>query len=179
MIPLAVLAAVAVLGTGGPPQVVHPDGRIGRFRLDVTTKAQLVGVLGKPARSIVAVTEPTGKRIGERLVYACRPGCDTFYSFSDTTGALSDFVTDSPAVRTERGSHVGLSATRASQLEHKPLVPSCSSPKVIHVRWDSTHAFVVSTLHDRVSSISFFGPLHLLRGLLLTGPPGVRGLDRE
>lgn len=154
---VAALAAVSVLA-GAPAGVLHPDGRVGSFRIDVTTKTQLVSALGKARTTMVAVSETTGSRIGLRLAYSCGASCDTVYSFSDKTGTLSDFVTASRSFRTERGSRVGMAAAQAAKLERKPLVPSCASAKVIHVRWDNTHAFVVSTLNRRVSIIAYIGP---------------------
>jgi hypothetical protein len=56
---LAALAVVVALA-GGPAQVVHPDGRVGQFRIDVTTKAQLVAALGKPRTTEVAVPKVGG-----------------------------------------------------------------------------------------------------------------------
>jgi hypothetical protein len=157
MTPLALVAAVVAL-VAPPGGVIHPDGRVGQFRIDVTTKAQVVAALGKPRTTMPALTEPTGKRIGVRLGYSCGPSCDTVYSFSDKTGTLSDFATASRAFRTERGSRVGMSAAQAARLERKPLVPGCSSAKVLHVRWDNAVQFVVSTLRGRVSILAYLGP---------------------
>jgi hypothetical protein len=57
----ALLAAAAL--AGGPTQVVHPDGRIGQFRIGVTTKAQLLTALGAP-RKTVPVKNKSGARRG-------------------------------------------------------------------------------------------------------------------
>jgi hypothetical protein len=155
--PLALAAVVAALA-GGPPQVVHPDGRVGQFRIGVTTRVQLVAALGKPRTTVDAVPTVGGTRTGVRLAYSCGTNCDTVYSFSDETGTLTDFATGSPAVTTERGSHVGLTAARAAKLEGKRLVPGCAAAKVIRVRWDATHKLVVSTLQGRVTALAYLGP---------------------
>jgi hypothetical protein len=157
MTPFALVAVVAALA-GGPQQVVHPDGRVGQFRIGVTTKAQLVAALGKPRTTVDAVATVGGTRTGVRLAYSCGANCDTVYSFSDETGTLTDFATGSPAVSTEHGSRVGLTAARAAKLEGKPLVPGCASAKVIRVRWEATHKLVVSTLHGRVTALAYLGP---------------------
>ncbi|HWX08817.1 MAG TPA: hypothetical protein VNY33_02470 [Gaiellaceae bacterium] len=157
MSPFAVLAAVVALAAG-PAQVVHRDGRIGPFRIDVTTKAQLVAALGKPRTTEVAVPKVGGKRTGIRLAYSCGARCDTVYSFSDKTGMLSDFATSSPVFRTEGGSHPGMSAASAMKVEGRPVGPGCGSAKLIHVRWDATHELAVLTLSGRVTIIAYIGP---------------------
>jgi hypothetical protein len=157
MTPLAVLAAPVVLA-GGSPQVVHADGRIGQFRISVTTEAQLIAALGQPRLTIDAVPKPGAKRLGVHVGYSCGTNCDTVYSFSDKTGTLSDFATESPTITTERGSHAGMSTSRAVQLEGKALIPSCAPARVIPVRWDATHKLGVSTLKGRVTIIAYIGP---------------------
>jgi hypothetical protein len=154
---LAVAAALAALA-GGPTQVVHPDGRVGQFRIDVTTRAQVLAALGKPRTTMVAVSESSGKRIGVRLAYACGAGCDTVYSFSDETGRLSDFASASRSFRTEHGSAAGMSSARAAKLEGNPVVPGCGSGKSIHVRWDETHQFALAVLGGRVTILAYIGP---------------------
>ena len=157
MISFAVLAAVASVAAGAPPQVVHPDGRIGRFRVGVTTQAKLVAALGKPRLAIDANPRPGAKRLGVHLGYSCGTNCDTVYSFSDKTGTLSDFATESPAFTTERGSHAGMPASRAAMLEGKRLVPGCGLATVIRVRWDAVGKLGVGALKGRVTSIAYIG----------------------
>jgi len=154
---LAVAVALVALA-GGPPQVVHADGRVGQFRIDVTTKAQLVAALGKPRTTVVAVSGATAKRVGVRLAYSCGTSCDTVYSFSDKTGKLSDFASASRSFRTERGAGVGMTSAQASKLERKQVVPGCGSGKAIHVRWDKTHALVLAVLGGRVTILTYIGP---------------------
>jgi hypothetical protein len=156
MTSLAVLATIAALA-GGPAQVLHPDGRVGRFRIDVTTRAQVVAALGQPKTTVVALSA-TKTRIGDRLGYSCGNNCETVFSFSDKTGKLSDFATSSPVYVTERGSHAGMSASRAAKLEGKPLVAGCPPGKVIRVRWDGTHKLGISTLQGLVTIIAYIGP---------------------
>jgi hypothetical protein len=142
---VALLAAVAVAGG-----VVHADGRVGQFRIDVTTDAQVRRALGPPSRVYPAIWEPTGKRIGTRLVYG-----RTTYSFRGRR--LADFDTQSPAFRTERGSRVGMQASLAAMREGRKIVPGCSGP-LIHLRWDRHHELVLGVLRGRVSSIVYVGP---------------------
>lgn len=157
MTPFAVFAAVVALA-GGPPQVVHADGRIGRFQIGVTTKAQLIAALGKPRVTIDAVPRPGAKPLGVHVGYSCGTSCDTVYSFSAKTGRLSDFATESPTITTERGSHAGMSTSEALKREGKALIPSCKPAMVIPVRWDATHKLGVSTLKGRVTIIAYIGP---------------------
>jgi hypothetical protein len=151
----AAFATIATLAVS-PLQVLHPDGRIGQFRIDVTTKPEVVAALGK-ARTTVVASGPTGKRIGVRLDYSCGNGCEIVFSFNDKTGRLSDFATSAPFYSTERGSHVGMSAARAAKLEGKPLVSGCPPGKVIRVRWDATHKFGLSTVQGVVKTIAYIG----------------------
>jgi len=154
---LAVALALLAL-VGGPPQIVHADGRVGQFRIDVTTKAQLVAALGQPRMTEPATSARSRKPAGVRLVYSCGTNCDTVYSFSNRTGKLSDFASASPSFRTERGAGVGLTSTQAAKLEGKPIVPSCGSGKTIHVRWDETHQFALEVLRGRVTILVYVGP---------------------
>jgi hypothetical protein len=157
MTPLALLAVIAAFG-GAQPQVVHADGRIGAFRIGVTTRAQLVAALGKPRLTTGAVPRPGATPLGVHVAYSCGTHCDTVYSFSAKTGKLSDFATESPRIRTEHGSHAGMPTSQAVALEGKPLVPSCAPASVIHVRWDAAHKLGVSTLKGRVTLIVYLGP---------------------
>jgi hypothetical protein len=151
----ALLAAVAL--AGGPVQVVHPDGRVGQFRIGVTTKARLLAALGAP-RKTVAVTNTSGVRVGVRLAYSCGAGCDTVYSFRETTGRLADFASASHAFRTERGARVGLTSLLAGELEGKPAVKACGTGKAIHVRRDANHDLALTVLDGRVTVLAYLGP---------------------
>jgi len=142
---VALLAAVAVAGG-----VVHADGRVGQFRIDATTDAQVRRALGPPTRVYPAIWEPTGKRIGTRLVYG-----RTTYSFRGRR--LADFETRSPAFRTERGSRVGMTGSAAAARQRRRIVPGCTGP-TIHLRWDRHHAFVLGIVRGRVWSIVYIGP---------------------
>ena len=157
MTPFALLAVVAALA-GGQPQVVHADGRIGQFRIDVTTKAELVAALGKPRMTTVAKSMTSRKRVGLRLVYSCGASCDTVYAFNDKTGKLSDFASTSRSFRTEHGAGAGMTAARAAKLERKPIVPGCSPGKAIRVRWDENHQLVLAVVERRVTLVAYIGP---------------------
>ena len=142
----------------GTAPVVHPDGRIGQFRIDRTTEAQIRAALGKPARVDSVFDEVNRRRVGRALTYRCGRGCSTTYSVSVATGKLSDFETTSPRFRTERGSHPGMSAAQAARLEGKRLVPGCGDGLYVHVRWDRHHAFVLTASHGRINGIAYLGP---------------------
>ena len=160
-----VLASTFLLGRttvlhGGEraPIVVHPDGRIGPFRIDVSTDAQIRAVAGRPARVERMLSELTSKPVGHRLVYRCGRDCLTEYSIRKATGRLSDFSTGSPRFRTERGSHPGMRAARAARLERRKFGPGCGDGLYLHVRWDLHHAFVLTADRGRVDGILYLGP---------------------
>ena len=151
--------ALLVLGT---TPVVHPDGRIAQFRVDRTTEAEVRAALGKPARVEAIVNDVTQRRVGRAFTYRCGRSCSTIYSISAATGKLSDFETESPQFRTERGSHPGMSAARAARLEGKRLVPGCGDGLYVHVHWDRHHAFVLTASHGRIDGITYLGPHSVL-----------------
>jgi hypothetical protein len=152
MLPLLVLLALV------PGGVVHADGRVGAFRIDRTTEAQIRTAYGKPARIEPVYNDVTRRKTGRTLVYRCGRGCSTRYSISVATGRLSDFETSSPRFRTEHGSHPGMSAARAVRLEGKRLVPGCGDALYVHLRWDGHHAFVLTATHGRIDGIAYLGP---------------------
>jgi hypothetical protein len=152
---VALLAAAAL--SAGSVQVVHPDGRVGQFRIGVTTKAQLLAALGAP-RKTVPVTNKSGARVAVRLAYSCGTGCDTVYSFRETTDKLADFASASHAFRTEHGAHVGMQSLLAAELEGKPAVKACGNGKAIHVRRDATGDLALAVLAGKVTILAFLGP---------------------
>jgi len=152
------VALLFVVGCGGrAADVVHADGRIGPFRLDVTTEAQLRAKLGKPDGVIrqrdPAETAPHG---GRTLVYLCGKNCQTDYSFNNDTKALSDFWTQSRKWQTERGSRPGMPARRAAEIERRKLGPGCSG-NTIFIRNDLHHAYVLVSWRDRIDTITYLG----------------------
>jgi hypothetical protein len=156
---VVVLATLLVAGCGGKStNVVHADGRIGPFRLDVTTESQLRAKLGKPDGVIrqldPAETAPHG---GRTLVYLCGKGCQTDYSFNSDTKALSDFWTQSSKWKTERGSHPGTPAKQAAEKESRKLGPGCSGDQV-NLRMELHRAYVLIMWKGRVDSITYLGP---------------------
>jgi hypothetical protein len=156
---LIVAVALMAAGCGGKSgYVVHADGRIGPFRLDRTTEAEVRARLGKPDGVIgkmdAAQTAPHG---GRTIVYLCGHNCETQYSFNNDTKALSDFWTQSSKWRTERGSHPGMPAKEAAKLEGKKIDPGCSGD-TIYIRDDRHHAYVVLTEKRKVNSIVYIGP---------------------
>jgi hypothetical protein len=156
----AVLLACFVTATAGAASrpVVRADGRIGPFRIDRTTEAQLRATLGRPARVVKAVAEAPGGPSGRTLYYRCGRGCRTAYSFNSSTGKALRFQTSSPRFVTERGSYVGMRATEAARRERAKIVPSCGDDRAIHVRWDLHHALVMLVWHGRVDMLVYLGP---------------------
>jgi hypothetical protein len=158
---LVVLTAAVALATGCAGRtvyVVHADGRIGPFRLDVTTEHDVRARLGRPDGVIrqldPAVTAPHG---GRTLVYLCGRDCRTEYSFNNDTGALSDFWTQSPRWTTARGSRPGMQAAAAAAHEAAKIHPGCSGDQ-IDIRTDRTHAYVLILWKHKVDSLTYLGP---------------------
>jgi hypothetical protein len=156
---LIVAAVVLSAGCGGQnANVVHANGRIGPFRLDVTTERQLRAKLGKPDGVIrqmdPAMTAPHG---GRTLVYLCGKNCRTDYSFNNDTKALSDFWTQSSRWRTERGSHPGMSARRAAAIERRKIGPGCSG-NTIFIRNERDRAYVLVSWKNKIDTITYLGP---------------------
>jgi hypothetical protein len=156
----AALLACLVAATAGAAgrAVVHGDGRVGPFRVDDTTEAQLRARLGKPARVEKVVPEFPGAPSGRVLSYRCGRGCRTSYSFNAATRKLSDFWSGSPRFVTERGSYVGMKATEAARRERAKIVPGCGDGLYIHVGREAHHIFVLTVSHGRVDGVSYLGP---------------------
>ncbi len=154
---LALLAVALSAGcaSGSSSWEVHPDGRIGPLKIDVSTEAQIRDFAGKPYK--VERERWPGKN-GRTLYYRCGPKCETAYSINDKTGKLSDYWTKSPRFRTERAARVGMSGAQAARLEGKRLLPGCGFPKYIYLRSDENHAFVLAIWKGRVDSIGYLGP---------------------
>jgi hypothetical protein len=154
---LLVCLATATAGAAARP-VVRADGRIGPFRIDHTTEAQLRALVGKPVRVEKVVPEYPGAPSGRILDYRCGGGCRTAYSFSAATGKLSDFYSGSPRFVTGHGSYVGMRATEAARRERAKIVPGCGDGLYIHVGREAHHIFVLTVSHGRVDGISYLGP---------------------
>ncbi len=155
---LGVVAAITGCGASSTP-IVRVDGRIGHFRIDVTTKAQVVAREGKPDRVEEDFSPPRTRPAGQTLFYRCGRGCETAYSINNATGRLSDFETSSPHFVTERGSHVGMRAQEAARRERtKAWGPGCGPGPYLHVRWDLHHQFVLTAWGGTVDHIIYLGP---------------------
>jgi hypothetical protein len=154
---LAALVVPLALATTASSPVVRANGRIGPFRIDVTTERQLRASLGKPDRVLREVVPPQ-KTLGRHLYYRCGRGCRTVYSFSNATGKLSDFQTTSPGFVTAHGSRVGMRGAEAARREGTRLVPGCGSGLYLHLRWDAHHTFVLTVWHGKVDGIVYLGP---------------------
>jgi len=153
---VAAIAANAADGASGP--IVRADGRIGSFRIDVTTEAQLRALAGKPDRVENQFSPPRKAPVGRTLYYRCGRGCQTAYSINNSTGKLSDYWSTSPRFASERGSRVGMKAAQAVRREGERLVPGCGDGLYIHLRWDVRHQFVLTVLRGTVRSIAYLGP---------------------
>jgi len=153
------LAAAASAGCGSSrPATVRVDGRIGRFRIDVTTEAQLVASAGQPDR-VEDDFAPLRKRpVGHTLYYRCGRRCETAYSIARATGRLSDFESNSPDFVTERGSHVGMRAAEAARREGKKLAPGCGTGPYIDLRLDRHHTVTLAAWGGKVREIIYLGP---------------------
>jgi hypothetical protein len=156
---LACVAALAVNAAGAASSpIVGADGRIGSFRIDVTTEARLRTVAGWPARVEKQFFPQRKTPAGRTLYYRCGRGCETAYSINDSTGKLSDYWSTSPRFVTARGSRVGMSGAQAARREGKRPVPGCGDALYIHLRWDARHRFMLTVTHSRVHSIAYLGP---------------------
>jgi hypothetical protein len=154
---LAVLAT-ADCGSSASSWRVHPDGRIGPLKIDVSTEADVRHFAGTPVK-VAKVVSPSKKRpVGYELYYRCGRGCVTVYAISYVTKKLSDFTTQSPSFLSERGSHAGMSAKRAAANEHRKIVGACGEGRAIQLRWDDHHIFVLGVFAGRVSLITYLGP---------------------
>jgi hypothetical protein len=154
----AVITAAAFIASAPGTWVADPDGRVGPFRLDVTTEAQIRSQLGKPL-GVIKDYWPGKKGVyGRTLTYRCGRKCTTQYSINARTGKMSDWWSQSHRFVTERGTRPGVTAREARTREGKPLLPGCGFPRYIHLRFDEHHIFVLAIFHGRVDSIGYLGP---------------------
>ncbi|MDQ1533414.1 MAG: hypothetical protein QOF28_1175, partial [Actinomycetota bacterium] len=119
----AVVLAAANAHAAGSLTIVGANGRIGSFRIDVTTEAELRAVVGKPTRVENQFVPPKKRLVGHTLYYSCASGCLTAYSINNVTGRLSDSWTRSPHFVTEHGSRPGMAASVAARREARRLLP--------------------------------------------------------
>jgi hypothetical protein len=157
---LCIVIAIAAAGCGSRSSswTVHPDGRIGPLKLDVSTESDVRDFAGKPFKIERVFSEAKKDPVGYELYYSCGDHCVTTYAIAYSTGKLSDFHTQSPRFVSERGSHVGLSAARAAAAEHRSIVGACGEGHAIHLRWDEHHIFVLAVFARKVSLIAYLGP---------------------
>src|SRR5439155_9878421 len=104
-------------GSGSSPWEVHPDGRIGRLKIDRSTDAEIRHFAGEPFKVEKVFSLAKKDPVGYELYYRCGRSCITAYAISHATGKLSDFHTQSTRFVTERGSRAGMSARRAAAAE--------------------------------------------------------------
>ena len=157
------LCSVAALATPGYASgtnswVVHPDGRIGPLRIDVSRESDVRHFAGKPFKVEKVFSEAKKDPVGFELHYRCGSGCVTTYAISYATGRLADFSTQSARFLSERGSHVGMAARRAASAEHRPIVGACGEGHAIQLRSDDQHMFVLAVFSGKVSLIVYQGP---------------------
>jgi hypothetical protein len=156
---LCALAVIATAGCGGGASSwdVRPDGRIGPLKIDVSTESDVRDFAGKPFKIEKVFSEAKKDPVGYELYYRCGRRCVTTYAIAYSTGRLSDFHTQSARFVSERGSHVGMSATRAAAAERRKIVGACGEGHAIHLRWDEHHIFVLGVFAGRVSLIAYLG----------------------
>jgi len=157
---LLILIAIAAAGcgSGSSSWTVHPDGRIGPLKLDVSTESDVRDFAGQPFKIEKVFSEAKKDPVGYELYYRCGDGCVTTYAIAYSTGRLSDFHTQSPRFVSERGSRVAMSAARAATLERRKIVGACGEGHAIHLRWDEHHIFVLAVFAKKVSLIAYLGP---------------------
>jgi hypothetical protein len=157
---LCIVIAIAVAGcsSGSRSWTVHSDGRIGPLKLDVSTESDVRDFAGKPFKIEKVFSEAKKDPVGYELYYRCGDRCVTTYAIAYSTGKLSDFDTQSPRFVSERGSRVGMSATRAAAAEHRKIVGACGEGRVIQLRSDEHHIFVLGVFAKKVSLIVYLGP---------------------
>ena len=157
---LCILIAIAVVGCGSGSRTwtVHPDGRIGPLRLDVSTESDVRDFAGKPFKIAKVFSEAKKDPVGHELYYRCGDRCVTVYAISYATGKLADFNTESRRFVSERGSHVGMPAKRAAAAEHRKIVGACGEGRAIQLRSDEHHIFVLGVFAKKVSLIVYLGP---------------------
>ena len=103
-----------------------PSGRVGGFRVGVSTEQQVRAAYGAPLRRI-AIRGGGTKPIGHQLEYRCGDvgDCSTMFAFASRTGRLSNFSTSSPSYRTERRTTIGMFRDEAERREGARMVSSC------------------------------------------------------
>ena len=134
------------------------DGRIGPLEIDVSTDSDIRDFAGKPVKVEKVFSEAKKDPVGYELYYRCGRRCVTSYAVAYSTGKLADFHTQSARFVSERGSRVGMSATRAAAAERRKVVGACGEGHAIHLRWDEHHIFVLGVFAGRVSMIAYLGP---------------------
>jgi hypothetical protein len=147
------VAFAAGCGSTGSLEV-HPDGRVGSLKIDVSTERDIREFAGKPSK--ISIERWPGKE-GRTLDYRCGRGCMTSYSISRATGKLSDYWTQSSRFRTERGSHVGMSAAESARREGKKPFPGCGFPRYIHLLREDDRLMVLAIWKGKVNSIGYLG----------------------
>jgi hypothetical protein len=157
---LLTLGVLVLAGCGSSTSswTVHPDGRIGPLQIDASTETDVRHFAGKPEK-VESVVWP-GIR-GRTLIYRCGRQCETSYSINAKTGKLSDYWTQSPRFRTERGSFVGMRAARAARLEHKRPHLGCGFPLYLFLRTSNRpeqRLFVLAIWKGKIDSIGYLGP---------------------
>jgi hypothetical protein len=149
-----VVASALAIGTW----VAHPDGRVGPFRIDGTTEAQIRAVLGRPLK--VENDYWPGKKgvYGRTLTYRCGPKCMTQYSINARTGKLSDYWSQSQRFVTEHGTRPGTTAREAAAREGKRPLRGGGFPGYIYLAPENRQTFVLAIWRGRIDSIGYLGP---------------------
>lgn len=171
---VVLLASVTVLtlaeGASAEPasssvsrMVVRADGRIGPFRVDVTTERQIRARFGVPDE-VEEVWDGAGDSIlGHFIYYACGRNCQTAFGIRKRTHRLSQFWSQSPRFVTAHGSHPGMRVAEVLRREGLTgTVGGCANHRYINLGSSLPLTFFMGTGKGRARSIAFVGPNTIL-----------------
>lgn len=133
---MLVLLAQTVVAAA-PTHVVTASGRIGPLRVDVSTRAAIVSVAGRPDAERVGSFNSS--RRYHALGYGCSrtqtavtwpllaggPYCRTVFFLDAKDGRLGTFYTTSARYREEHGVRIGMSTARAELLVRRRIPVGC------------------------------------------------------
>lgn len=124
----------------GPVEISY-SGRIGALTIDVSTGADITGVLGQPSYTTTGTFDNAPGVSYELFGYGCSGDtCVTNYYVNLDTGRLESFETTSRQFALPGGIRVGMSATTASRRERRPIELGCAGigltkPKLAILLW--------------------------------------------
>jgi len=124
---LALTTSAAAVGAGSARTRISSSGRIGRLRINTSTRAQVIGLLGLPdydTHGNIGQGAPRTPNY-EELGYGCHPDqgltvCAAAYYLNVRRQRLESFYTNSSVFTLPGGVHVGMPAGLAARIEHRP-----------------------------------------------------------